>query len=43
MKPFAWSPESDAQLLAEHQLCFEAVTVAIEAGKLHDLLERPNQ
>jgi len=43
MKPFAWSPEKNAQLLAERQLCFEAVVVAIEAGDLLDVLEHPNQ
>jgi len=43
MKPFAWSPEKNAQLLAERQLCFEAVVVAIEAGGLLDVLEHPNQ
>mgnify|MGYP006301116055 FL=1 len=43
MKPFAWSPEKNAQLLAERGLCFEAVVVAIEAGELLDVLEHPNQ
>lgn len=40
MNPFAWSPEKNAQLLAERQLCFEAVVVAIEAGDLLDVLEQ---
>jgi uncharacterized DUF497 family protein len=43
MKPFAWSSEKNAQLLAERQLCFEAVVVAIEAGDLLDVQEHPNQ
>jgi hypothetical protein len=43
MKPFAWSPEKNAQLLAQRQLCFEAVVVAIESGDLLDVLEHPNQ
>jgi hypothetical protein len=43
MKPFAWSPQKNAQLLAERQLCFEAVVVAIEAGDLLDVQEHPNQ
>jgi uncharacterized DUF497 family protein len=43
MKPFAWSPEKNAQLLAERQLCFEAVVVAIEAGDLLDVQEHSNQ
>jgi hypothetical protein len=43
MKSFAWSPEKNAQLIAERELCFEAVVVAIEAGELLDVLEHPNQ
>jgi hypothetical protein len=43
MKPFAWRPENNAQLLAERQLCFDAVVVAIEAGDLLDVQEHPNQ
>ena len=42
MKPFAWSPEKNEQLMAEWKLCFEAVVVAIEAGALLDVLEHPN-
>ena len=42
MKPFAWSPEKNAQLLVERQLCFEAVVVAIEAGDFLDVQEHPN-
>jgi len=42
MKPVAWSPEKNAQLIAERQLCFEDVVVAIEAGDLLDVLEHPN-
>ncbi len=43
MKPFAWSPENNAQLLAKQRLCFEAVVVAIEAGDLLDVQAHPNQ
>ena len=43
MKPFAWSPEKNAQLITDRELCFEAVVVAIEAGELLDVLEHPNQ
>ena len=43
MKPFAWSPEKNAQLMAERGLCFEAVVVAIEAGELLDVQEHPSQ
>ena len=42
MKPFAWSSEKNEQLMAERNLCFEAVVVAIEAGELLDVLEHPN-
>jgi hypothetical protein len=43
MQPFAWSLENNAQLLAERQMCFEAVVVAIEAGDLLDVQQHPNQ
>ncbi|MDM7937401.1 MAG: toxin [Cyanobium sp. CZS 48M] len=43
MKPFVWSAAKNAQLLAERQLCFEAVVVAIETGDLLDVQEHPNQ
>ena len=43
MKPFAWSPEKNAHLIAEREICFEAVVVAIEAGELLDVLEHPSQ
>lgn len=43
MKPFAWSPEKNDQLMAERGICFEAVVVAIEAGELLDVLDHPNQ
>jgi hypothetical protein len=42
MKPFAWSPENNAQLIVERQRCFEAVVIAIEGGDLLDVLEHPN-
>jgi hypothetical protein len=43
MKPFAWSAEKNAQLMADRELCFEAVVVAIEAGELLDVLDHPSQ
>ena len=43
MKPFAWSPEKNAQLMAARNLCFEAVVIAIDAGDLLDVLQHPNQ
>lgn len=42
MKPFAWSPEKNAQLMAERRLSFEAVVAAMESGELLDVLEHPN-
>lgn len=43
MKPFAWSPEKNALLMEDREICFEAVVVAIEAGELLDALEHPNK
>jgi uncharacterized DUF497 family protein len=43
MKPFVWSSEKNERLMAERDLCFEAVVVAIEAGELLDVLDHPNQ
>jgi hypothetical protein len=43
VKPFAWSPETNAQLLAERQLCFEAVVVAIAAGELRSEANGPER
>jgi len=42
MGPFLWSHEKNAQLLANRDLCFEAVVAAIEAGDLLAVLEHPN-
>jgi len=42
MKPMAWSPEKNAQLMADRQLCFEDVVVAIASGGLLDVLAHPN-
>jgi len=35
--------QKKAQLIAEPELCFEAVVVAIEAGSLLDVLEHPSR
>lgn len=43
MKPFVWSSDKNAQLMAERERCFESVVVAIEAGELLDVLEHPSQ
>jgi hypothetical protein len=42
MKPFRWSPEKNDLLRQERGLTFEEVTVAIEAGRLLDVLAHPN-
>ena len=42
MKPFRWSPEKNASLVANRGVSFEGVVVAIESGGLLDVLARPN-
>ena len=42
MKPFRWPPEKNDVLRQERGLTFEEVTVAIEAGRLLDVLAHPN-
>ena len=42
MKPFRWSPEKNDILRQERGITFEEVTVAIEAGRLLDVLAHPN-
>ena len=42
MKPFRWSPEKNDLLRQERGITFEEVTVAIEAGRLLDVLAHPN-
>jgi uncharacterized DUF497 family protein len=42
MKPFRWSPDKNAELLAERGITFEQVVVAVEAGGLVDVLAHPN-
>lgn len=43
MKPFRWSAKKDDQLRAERGISFEAITVAVDAGGLLDVLEHPNR
>lgn len=43
MKPFRWSPEKNALLRLERGVSFEEVTVAVEAGRLLDVVAHPNQ
>ena len=42
MKPFCWSSEKNAELLAERGITFEQVVVAVDAGGLLDVLSHPN-
>jgi len=42
VKPYRWSPEKNAELLAERGVTFEQVVVAVEAGGLLDVLSHPN-
>lgn len=43
MKPFRWSAEKDDQLRTERGISFEAITVAVDAGGLLDVLDHPNR
>lgn len=43
MKPFRWNPQKGKALAVERGVSFEAVTVAVEAGGLLDVLEHPNK
>jgi uncharacterized DUF497 family protein len=42
VKPFQWSPEKNAELLAERAVSFEQVVVAVETGGLLEVLRHPN-
>jgi uncharacterized DUF497 family protein len=43
VKPFRWSDEKNASLLARRGLSFERIIIAIEAGGLIDELSHPNE
>ncbi len=43
MKPFRWDAEKNNQLQSERGISFEAVIYAINAGKVLDVVEHPNQ
>lgn len=43
MKRLRWNPDKNDALKADRGLSFEAITVAIEAGGLLDILEHPNK
>ena len=42
MKPFKWAPEKNDILKAERGICFEDITVAVEAGALLEVVPHPN-
>jgi hypothetical protein len=43
MKYFIWKSDKNDQLKKERDVSFEQIVVQIEEGKLHDILEHPNQ
>jgi uncharacterized DUF497 family protein len=42
MKPFRWSSDKNKLLKQERGVCFEEITVAVEAGGLLELVPHPN-
>jgi len=43
MKYFIWNSDKNEQLKRERDISFEQIVIQIEEGKLHDILEHPNQ
>lgn len=43
MKPFRWSAEKNERLKSERDISFEEVVLAIEEGRLMDIVVHPNQ
>ena len=43
MKYFIWYSDKNKQLKRESDISFEQIVIQIEEGKLHDILEHPNQ
>jgi uncharacterized DUF497 family protein len=43
MKYFIWNSDKNEQLKRERDILFEQIVIQIEEGKLHDILEHPNQ
>ena len=43
MKYFIWNIDKNEQLKKERDVSFEQIVIQIEEGKLHDILEHPNQ
>jgi uncharacterized DUF497 family protein len=42
MKPFRWSPDKNELLKQERGVCFEDITVAVEAGGLLEIVPHQN-
>jgi len=42
VKPFRWSVDKNETLRIERGISFEDITVAVEAGRLLDVVEHPN-
>lgn len=42
MKYFDWNEAKNDKLKIEREICFEDIVVAINEGKLHDILAHPN-
>lgn len=43
MKPFRWNADKNEALASERSISFESIVVAIESGRLLDVLAHPNQ
>jgi uncharacterized DUF497 family protein len=43
MKYFTWNSDKNEHLKKEREVSFEQIVLQIEQGKLHDILEHPNQ
>ena len=42
MKPFRWAPDKNAMLKEERGVFFEEITVAVEAGRLLEIVPHPH-
>jgi len=42
MKPLRWAPDKNDLLKHERGVCFEEITVAVEAGALIEIVPHPN-
>lgn len=43
MKPFRWSADKNDTLKSDRGISFESIVVAVESGRLLDILAHPNQ